>query len=189
MRLTRPPSIDFGLGGLGDLVVDDLFRFPALVARIGRLGVRGGRGLALVAAAAGISLPTVTWLSRPSLVAEVSSRVWLERTTRPSGSYLSDVWVTRLKSKSALTSVRARPGSDHRRHDRIDLFAQPLLECRPALVGADLADVIVVAGAVGQQVAGFIDDRDPLRLEPVDGGSHEMADGAHLLRLPACREP
>ena len=38
------------------------------------------------------------------------SRVWLERTTRPSGSYLSDVWVMRLRSKSAVICTREWPG-------------------------------------------------------------------------------
>src|SRR5580704_3732548 len=91
-----------GLGGLGNLVVtisSDL-RLSSRDAAFSPPGA-GWR------APPGISLPTVTWFSLPSLTAEVSSRVWLERTTRPSGSYLSEVWVTRLKSKSAATSTRA----------------------------------------------------------------------------------
>jgi hypothetical protein len=52
----------------------------------------------------GSSPATETWPpSLPSFEADCSSRVWLERTTRPSGSNLSDVWVTRLRSKSALS--------------------------------------------------------------------------------------
>jgi hypothetical protein len=43
----------------------------------------------------GSSLLTVTWPLSPA-VAEDSSRVWVERSTRPSGSNLSEVWVTLL---------------------------------------------------------------------------------------------
>ena len=71
---------------------------------------------------------------------------------------------------------------DHGGDDRVHLFTQPLFECRAPFVHVDFAEVIV-AGAVGKQAAGFVDDRDPLRLEPVDGGSHQVANGAHLLRL------
>ena len=38
-------------------------------------------------------------------------------------------------------------------------------------------------GAVGEQAAGLVDDRDALGLEPVDRRGDEVADGAHLLRL------
>ena len=73
--------------------------------------------------------------------------------------------------------------TDHRVDDRLDLFAQPVLEGDLPLVGAESPAVGIVAGAVGQQVAGLVDDRDALRPQAVDGGGDEMADGAHLRRL------
>ena len=73
------------------------------------------------------------------------------------------------------------PGTDHGRDDRFDLIAQVLLETQTPLVDADVTDIVAVGGAVGQQVAGFVDDRNSLRLEPVNGGGDEMTDGTHLL--------
>ena len=90
----------------------------------------------------------------------------------------------RLKSKSAVSWTRARPGSDHRGNDGLDLIAHPLLERDLALVGAHAARRLV-AVAVGQQAAGFVDDRNALRLQPVDGGRGEMADRPHLRRIEA----
>ena len=39
----------------------------------------------------------------------------------------------------------------------------------------------ILGGPVGKQAAGIVDDRDPLRLEPGDGGGDEMPDRPHLL--------
>ena len=128
-------------------------------------------------------MPTVTWLSWPSFVAEVSSRVWLERTTLLSGSNLSEVWVTRLKSKSAATCTREWPGPTTEDTIALDLVAQPLFVRRLPFVGADIAAVGIVAGAVGEQLSLLVDDRDALRPQAVDGGRDQMPDGAHLLRL------
>ncbi len=77
----------FGLGGVGNLVIVGLFGLLALVARRRRLS--GPRWLP------GNSLLTVTW-PLLSAVALDSSRVWLERSTRPSGSKRSEVWVILL---------------------------------------------------------------------------------------------
>ena len=74
-------------------------------------------------------------------------------------------------------------GADHRGYDRLDLVAHPLLEAGAALVADGI--VVVAPGAVGEQLAGFIDDRYPLRLQAVDGGGDQMADRANLLRLEA----
>ena len=38
-------------------------------------------------------------------------------------------------------------------------------------------------GAVGKQFAGLIDDGNALRLQAIDGGRDQVADGPHLLRL------
>ena len=107
----------FGLGGLGNLVIDDFFGLLALLARAARWLPAG---LALCRRR-GISLPTVTWLSWLALVAEVSSRVWLERTTRPSGS----IFVRGLGDAVEIEiggDLNPRvAGADHRRDDALDL--------------------------------------------------------------------
>ena len=77
--------------------------------------------------------------------------------------------------------------ADHRGDDRLDLVAHPLLEGGAALVADGVFGI--GAGAVGQQPAGFVDDRHPLRLQPVDGGSDDVADGADLRRLEAAAHP
>ena len=76
------------------------------------------------------------------------------------------------------------PGSHHRGNDGLDLIAHPLLERDLALIGAHAARRLI-AIAVGQQAAGFVDDRNALRLQPVDGGRGEMADRPHLRRIEA----
>ena len=169
----RPPSITSRLGGARDLVVDDFLGLLALLARRRRPGCRW---------LPGSSLPTVTW-PWLSAVAAVSSRVWVERTTRPSGSNLSEVWVMRLKSKSAVTWTRARPGPTTDDDDGLDLLAQTALVGGLAVVGRDAAGDVLVVGAVGEQPAGLVDDRDALRLEAVDRRGDEMADRPHLLGL------
>ena len=73
----------------------------------------------------------------------------------------------------------ARP--DHRGDDVLDLLAQAPLIGDLAFVGIAAAAGLVAGRTVGEQPSGFVDDRDVLGLEPVDRGSHEVADGAHLL--------
>ena len=119
-----------GLGGAGNLVIDDFLGLLALVAR------RGGRAVGCCWPP-GSSLSTVTWPSVVGGRAADSSRVWLERSTRPSGSNLSEVWVMRLKSKSAESCTRARPGPTTEETIVLDLLAQPLLVGELALVGAE----------------------------------------------------
>ena len=48
---------------------------------------------------------------------------------------------------------------------------------------------VSVRGAVGQQPPGFVDDRHPVRLQPVDGGGDDVADGADLRRLERAAHP
>src|SRR5204862_1447278 len=75
-------------------------------------------------------------------------------------------------------------GPDHLRDNRFDLLPQAPLEGRLALLAVAAATrPDPFGGAVGQEIAGLIDDRDPLWLEPVDRRSREVADRADLLRL------
>ncbi len=74
-------------------------------------------------------------------------------------------------------------GPDHGADDIFDLLAQPVLVSDLALVGARAVEGIVVAGAVGEQLAAFVDDRDTFGLEPVDRARHQVTDGADLGRL------
>ncbi|MGY3496480.1 hypothetical protein ACVW1B_005899 [Bradyrhizobium sp. USDA 4502] len=78
-------------------------------------------------------------------------------------------------------------GADHRGDDVLDLLAHPLLEGGAALV-ADRG-VGIGLGAVGEQLPGLVDDRDPLRLQPVDGGGDDVADSPDLLRLQRATHP
>src|SRR6185295_15519256 len=91
---------NLGFCSARDLVVDDFLCLAALVATV-------AAGCCWGLAPPGNSVPTDTEPSLLSLVADCSSRVWLERNTRPSGSNLSDVCVIRLTSKSALICTRA----------------------------------------------------------------------------------
>ena len=78
--------------------------------------------------------------------------------------------------------------ADHRGDDRLDLLAHPPLVGDLALVGADAAAGFVAA-AVGQKPAGFVDDRDALRFQPVDRAGDQMADRRGPAALRACRGP
>ncbi len=78
-------------------------------------------------------------------------------------------------------------GADHGGDDVLDLLAHPLLEGGAALVADRL--LRIGRGAVGEQLAGLVDDRDALRLQPVDGGGDEVADGADLLGLERAADP
>jgi hypothetical protein len=74
-------------------------------------------------------------------------------------------------------------GADDRRHNRLHLLPQALFVRRLPLVGADVAAGLAVGGAVGQELALLVDNRDALRAQAVDGGGDQMADGAHLRRI------
>ena len=79
-------------------------------------------------------------------------------------------------------------GADNRRDDRFHLLTQVFLEGGLPFVGADVAAGGVVTGAIGQELALLIDDRDALRPQAAHSGGDEMADGAHLLRLQSAAE-
>ena len=70
--------------------------------------------------------------------------------------------------------------SDYRGDDQLNLFAQMLFVGGLPLVGLGAAGVRVVTGAVRQQLALLIDDRDALRPQVGDCGGDEVADGADL---------
>ncbi len=130
----------------------------------------------------GSSLLTVTWFSLPSDPFD-SSRDWLERTTLLSGSNLSEVWVISIVVEVGRELHAGAAGADDRRDDRLHLFAQLALKARAPFLAGDAVGGVVGLRAVGQQVAALIDDRNPLRLQPVDGGGRQMADRADLCRL------
>ncbi len=71
-------------------------------------------------------------------------------------------------------------GADDRGHDRFHLLAQAFFVGRLPFVGADVAAAHRIGGAVGEQLALFVDDRDALRAQAIDGGGDQVADGAHL---------
>ncbi len=60
---------------------------------------------------------------------------------------------------------------------------------KPARRSSPMALSALGAGAVGEQLTGFIDDRDPLRLQAVDGGGDDVADRLDLLRLERSAHP
>ena len=168
----------FGLGRLRYFVIDDLLGFLALVARIAR--TRRRRSLPLVSAGYLVA-------DRDLVVADFGSPKFLPASGSsaprgPRDRICPKSAVMRLKSKSALTWMRARPGpttdvtiastwsrSRFSNDDRRSSTLTSPTSSSPA--------------AVGKEAPGFVDDRHPLRLEPVDGGGDQVADGAHLLRL------
>ena len=79
---------DFGLGGAGNLVIVGFLGLLALVARV------PPRRPALLVAGQFVVDGDLAAGRRRSRTD--SSRVWLERSTRPSGSNLSEVWVILL---------------------------------------------------------------------------------------------
>ena len=96
----------------------------------------------------------------------------------------------RLKSKSAVICTRARPGPTTEETIVLDLLAQPLLVGHLALVGAGaLAAVSLCRGAVGEQLAGLVDDRDALRLQAVDRGWRRGGGWRAPVAARACRAP
>jgi hypothetical protein len=90
----------------------------------------------------------------------------------------------RLKSNSAESCTPGAARPDHRGDDRLDLILQPSLVAWP---GAPRPNPPIEAGSVGspvgEQLAGFVDDRDTLRLHAVDRRRDQVADRAHLLCL------
>ena len=89
----------------------------------------------------------------------------------------------RLKSKSAATWTRAwfGPTTDETIASTWPRRRFSNAACRSSV--ADVAAVGIVAGAVGQELAALVDDRHPLRPQPVDGAGDEVADGADLRLL------
>ena len=169
-----------GLGCARNLVVDDFLGLAVLVARRlragGRLGgtllcarqIVGDRDLAFLVVARGHD-----FLAGLAGANDAAFRV------EPVGG-LGDAVEVEIGGE---LDARA-PGSHHRGNDGLDLIAHPLLERDLALIGAHAARRLI-AIAVGQQAAGFVDDRNALRLQPVDGGRGEMADRPHLCRIEA----
>ncbi len=123
---------------------------------------------------------------RDLIFAFVSCRRFFARLARTHDAALGIVFVRSLRHAVEIEIGAdlgaGAAGPDNGRYDGVDLIAQSFLERRPPFVAADFADPIFAA-AVGQEAAGFVDDRHPLRLEPVDGGGDQVADGPHLLRL------
>ena len=89
----------------------------------------------------------------------------------------------RLKSKSALSWTRARPGptTEETIASTCSRSRFSNAACRSSALTSPPFGSSPAPSA--KQVAGFVDDRYPLRLQSVDGGGDEMADGAHLLRF------
>ncbi len=173
-----PPGFgDLGLGGARDLVVVGLFALLALVARrrsavlvlVARQLVVDG-DLAVIVEGGGGFFPGLARAQHAAFGIELVRG-------------LRDLVVVEVGGELDAGAAR----SHHRRHDRLDLVAHPFLVGGAALV-ADRA-VGVGGGAVGEQLPGFVDDRDPLRLQPVDRGGDEVADGADLLRFERTAHP
>ncbi len=157
-----------GLGGAGDLVIVGLFGLLALVLRrhaaallvAGELVVDGD--LAVVLGGLAGLFPGLARAEHAAFGIELVGG-------------LGDL--VEVEIGGELDPGAA--GADHRGHDVLDLLAHPLLEGGAALV----ADLLVRIGrsAIGEQLAGFVDDGDALRLQTVDGGGDEVTDGADLL--------
>ena len=143
---------DLGLGGAGNLVIVGLFAFLALVAgcRPGGAGLVAGqfvvdRHLAVVVGGQGRFLAGLAGAQHAALGIE-----------RVRG--LGDLVVVEVGGELDAGAALA----DHRGDDRLDFVAHALLEGGAALFTD--GDIGFLAGAVGQQPAGFVDDRHPLRL-------------------------
>ena len=90
--------------------------------------------------------------------------------------------MTRLKSNSAVSWTRARPGPTT--DVTINSIWSRSRRSNAAWRSSALPPDAGVAGrAVGEQASRLVDDRHALGLEPVDGGSDEVADRPHLLGL------
>ena len=152
----------FGLGDLGYLVIDDLFRLSVLVARWARFGSRARWTLG---AAAGYLVA-----DGHLIVAALGGGRFFARlagTNRPAlGIEFVGCFGNAVEIEVGADLDAGPPGADHGGNDRLDLLAQPFLERRAALVDGHFAE-FVVAGAVGKEPAGLVDDRDALWLEPL----------------------
>src|SRR6185437_14541866 len=153
----------FGLGGVGNLVIVGFLGLLALVL--------GGRAALLLVARQFVvdgDLPVIVgglagFFAGLARAQHPAFRIELVRG-------LGDLVVVEIGGELDAGAA----GADHRGHDRLDLIAQPLFVGRAALV-AD--DVLVVAGlAVGQKLAGLVDDRHPLRFQAADRGGDQMTD-------------
>ena len=173
-----PPDLGhLGLGGAGDLVIVGLFALLALVARdrsgvpvlVARQFVVDG-DLAVVAGGGAGFFPGLARAQHPALGIELVGG-------------LGDLVVVEIGRELDPGAA----GADHRGHDGLDLVAHPLLEAGAAIVAGGV--VGLGAGAIGEQLTGLVDDRDPLRLQPVDGGSNDVADRLDLLRLQRSAQP
>ncbi len=172
----RPGFRDLGLGGVRDLVIDDLFGLVAVVA-VAAVAAIGG------AAGAG---QFVADRHRSAIVVAVR-RFFLARLARTHDAAVRIVFVRGLGDAVEVEvggDLHARmAGADDRIDDGLDLAAHAVLVGELALVGIAAAERTVGAGAVGEQTAGLVDDRNAVGLQAVDGAGDEMADRAHLLRL------
>ena len=156
MRLTRPPLIT------SVLVVFEISRNRHLLR--GPIGCRGRR----------LALASGYFVADRHLVfpAAVSGGRVPRADDAAFGIGTVDAWVMRfgIQIGGKLNTRVAR--TDHRSDDRLHLLlAQPLLERDLPFVGADIAAVRIVGGAVGQQVARLVDDRDALRAQLADGAA------------------
>src|SRR5262249_28072768 len=148
-----------GLGGAGDLVIVGFLALLALVARL--------RATAVVLLGAGQLV-----VDGDLAVVDAGGRGFLEGLDRGTvgafgvglGRGLSDLVVVEVGRELDAGAA----GADHRGDNVLDRLAHPLLVGVAALVADGLIDV--GGGAVGEQLAGFVDDRHPLRLQAVDGG-------------------
>src|SRR5437867_3693188 len=167
---------DLGLGGAGNLVIVGLFALLALVAS-------GRRGAGLIARQFVVDrdLAVVLGGQRGFLAGLGGAQHAALGIELVRG--LGDLVVVEIGGELDAGAALA----DHRGDDRLDLVAYALLERSAALVADRVLGVL--AGAVGQQPAGLVDDRYPLRLQPVDGGGDDVADGADLLRFEAAAHP
>ena len=163
-----------GLGGARHLVIDDFLGLLVLVARTAAALLLGGARQFVAdrdRAAIGVAARRLLF-ARLARAHHAAVRIELVR--RLGDAVDVEIGVD-LHARAA--------GSDHRGDDGLDLLAQPALIRDLALVGAGACRRVVVGGAVGQELAGLVDDRDPLRRHAGDRGRHQMTDGAHLLRL------
>src|SRR6202034_2070959 len=161
-KTIEPAALDhLRLGGLGYLVIDDLLGFAAL---IGWTGIGAG-GRALIGAGQFVADRHLV------VVALACSRGFLPALAGPHDAAVGIEFVRGLGDAVEIEiggGLHARmTRSDYRGDDRLHLFAQMLFVGSLPLIGLGATAVRVVTGAVRQQLALLIDDRDALR--PQDG--------------------
>ena len=166
-----------GLGGARNFVIDDFLGLLALIAL-------AAGGAAAVLVAAGQFVGDRDWAA---FLAVIGGRLFFAGLARAHDAAVRIELVGRLGDAVEVeigVELDARlTGADHRGDDLLDLLAQAVFVSQLALVGAAAAQRIFLRRPVGEQPAGLVDDRDALRLHAVDRRRHQMADGAHLLRL------